>query len=280
MGSCTPFVSFPLLRLQVIFVSLSISYNMKKEESKQVGQEAVDQAQQPDQQQDSQKFEKRGRVQVLIPFDASRDNVRRLQAVIRSFELYAQFYFTPVVVGDCPSLFNDNVMAIPFKEGVSHDLLGATLSGIQSELIDDNFIVAPLQTYLNQPLLLAHFQIPKIHAGGFDLRFPVFVNKAAMLNVYSSLQRDGHAVSEGLFTLYFRLLGLPPMWLDWPKDFILLPVVSEHPDMTKLAAYVTIKAAIYVQHDLAFDDLLYSVFSDLFDDQNDSTELGLYENPA
>lgn len=264
MRSCTPFVSFPLLRLQVNFVSLSISYSMKKEESKQA----------------SQKFEKREGVQVLIPFDASIDNVRRLQAVIRSFELYAQFYFTPVVVGECPSLFNDSMMAIPFKEGVSHDLLGATVSGIHSELINDNFIVAPLQTYLNQPLLLAHLQIPKIHATGYELRFPVFINKSAMLHVYSDLTKNGESLSDRLFVYYFRLLGLPPMWLDWPKDYILLPVVSEHPDMTKLAAYVTIKAAIYVQHDVVFDDLLHSVFSDLFDDQNDSSELGLYENPA
>lgn len=278
MSSCTPFVSFPLLRLQVNFVSLSISYSMKKEESKQVEQVAADQAQQPDQEQVSQKYEKREGVQVLIPFDTSKDNVRRLQAVIRSFELYAQFYFTPVVVGDCPSLFNDSVMAIPFEEGVSHDLLGATVSGIHSELINDNFIVAPLQTYLNQPLLLAHFQIPKIHAKGYELRFPMFINKSAMLHVYDDMAKK-QEVTEDVFGLYFKFLYLTPIWLDWRDDFTLLPVVSEHPPLDRLMAFASSKAAIYIQHDLVFDELLNKLFAHLFDEQTND-ELGLYENPA
>lgn len=278
MGSCTPFVSFPLLRLQVNFVSLSISYSMKKEESKQVEQVADDQAQQPDQEQVSQKYEKREGVQVLIPFDSSKDNVRRLQAVIRSFELYAQFYFTPVVVGDCPSLFNDSVMAIPFEEGVSHDLLGATVSGIHSELINDNFIVAPLQTYLNQPILLAHFQIPKIHAKGYELRFPMFINKSAMLHVYDDMAKK-QEVTEQVFGLYFKFLHLTPMWLDWVKDFTLLPVISERPAKDKLRDFASYKAAIYVQHDLVFDELLNGLLAHLFNDQV-SDELGAYENPA
>lgn len=190
---------------------------------------------------------------VLIPFDGSRDNVQRLLLLLRSFVAFAKFRWHPVIIGDRPAEVSDDVPAIPFASE-HRGILGAAVTAVQSAEIPDEFIITPLETVLNRPVLLAHCILPKQSFGGFDMRFPTVYDKAHLRQIYDKTSQNG-TMECALFNAYFFDCDVSPMLLDWKHDSILLPVVSERPSLDNVRRYLDTKTAVYVQHDSAFQDL-------------------------
>lgn len=204
-----------------------------------------------------------GTMPVLIPFDASRDNVQRLLLLLRSFVAFARFGWHPVIIGDRPAEVSDDVHVIPFASE-HRGILGAAVTAVQSAEIAKEFILAPLETILNRPILLAHCILPKQSSSGFDTRFPTVYDKALLRQIYDTTSQNG-TMENTLFDTYLFDCNVPPMLLDWKHDRILLPVVSESPSPDNVMRFLRAKAAVYVQHDSAFE-FLQGVLSRPLDD--------------
>ena len=204
-----------------------------------------------------------GTMPVLIPFDASRDNVQRLLLLLRSFVAFAKFGWHPVIIGDRPAEVSDEVPAIPFASE-HRGILGVAVTAVQSTEMTKEFIIAPLKTILNRPILLAHCILPKRSSGGVDMRFPTVYDKSLLRQAYDTTSQNGNMEST-LFDTYFLECNVPPMLLDWRHDGILLPVVSERPSPDNVMRFLRVKAAIYVQHESAFE-FLQGVLSRPLDD--------------
>lgn len=206
-----------------------------------------------------------GTMPVLIPFDASNDNVQRLLLLLRSFVAFAKFGWHPVIIGDRPAEVSDEVPVIPFASE-HRGILGVAVTAVQSTEITKEFIIAPLETILNRPILLAHCILPKRSFGGFDMRFPTVYDKAVLRQAYDITSQNG-TIEDLVFNDYFSYCNVPPVYLDWRNDSLLLPVVSEHPSPGDVKRFLRFKAAVYVQHESAFDVLQSVLLRKLDDDR-------------
>lgn len=206
-----------------------------------------------------------GTMPVLIPFDASCDNVQRLLLLLRSFVAFAKFGWHPVIIGDRHAEVSGKVPVIPFASE-HRGILGAAVTAVQSAEIPDEFIITPLETVLNRPVLLAHCILPKQSFGGFDMRFPTVYDKTHLRQIYDKTSQNG-TMECALFNAYFFDCDVSPMLLDWRHDSILLPVVSEHPSLDNVRRYLDVKTAVYVQHDSAFEVLQSVLLHKLDDDR-------------
>lgn len=197
------------------------------------------------------------RIQVVIPYDKSRDKAERLELSVTSLCAFAKFDFDLVIVGDSPEDYPDDVMVIPFDEGCSHDETGALMTAMNSDAVGKKFIVVSLKTCLNKPILLAHTELPKVDVHGgkptYSLKFPTMFDKEKWFESQHSREKDVSA--DGCVFNYFTDLDISPMILDWTKDFLLLPVITSAPNMDAVKYYLPLKAAVYIEYDSAFEQV-------------------------
>lgn len=172
-----------------------------------------------------------------------------------------------VVIGDREDWFSEEITFIEHNrvsDNAQVDTLAKLKVAMESPEVTGRFIWTNDDIYVMNPIDLAHVALPKVNGMLVPLRFkglyaenmkrtkelleksqlpclnygthtPMLLDKgclAAMFERFPELEEGGY-----LFTsVYYNSLPYPtqPVYLNWPTDQVLLPVVSQKPDEKKV----------------------------------------------
>lgn len=198
-------------------------------------------------------------VQVVIPYEQSDVNAERVMLLLGSMVVNADFRIQPVFVGDKV----DGFPHIPFAPDCSHDIPGAIVTAVHSEMIDGLFLVASPKFMMLNKAPLAYFAIPLLHPAQtdkYDIRFPMLVEKDHMAGVLEAISAGLYEPDADALKLYHDRYCEVALDLDWQASPFLLPVISEHPHVDTFLKFAEKKVGAYIEHDAAFEDLaLYAM---------------------
>lgn len=202
-------------------------------------------------------------VTVVIPYCKEFAQGKELLFALRSWQKNVRFGINVVVIGDREDWFSEEITFIEHNrvsDNAQVDTLAKLKVAMESPEVTGRFIWTNDDIYVMNPIDLAHVALPKVNGVLVPLRFkglyaenmkrtkelleknqlpclnygthtPMLLDKgclAAMFERFPELEEGGY-----LFTsVYYNSLPYPtqPVYLNWPTDQVLLPVVSQKPD--------------------------------------------------
>lgn len=204
---------------------------------------------------------------VVIPYCREFAQGKELLFALRSWQKNVRFGINVVVIGDREDWFSEEVFFIEHQrvsDNAQVDTLAKLKLAIQSPEVTGRFIWTNDNIYVVNPVSLAHIELPKVvgllnpgkYKGlyaenmartkellekynlpclNYGTHTPMLFDKgqlSAMLQRFPELEEGGYLFSS----VYFNSLPWPtqPVYLDWPTDQVLLPVVSKSPAEDKV----------------------------------------------
>lgn len=202
-------------------------------------------------------------VTIVIPYCKEFAQGKELLFALRSWQKNVRFGINIVVIGDREDWFSDEITFIEHKrisDNAQVDTLAKLKIAMESPEVTGRFIWSNDDIYVMNPISYAHVELPKVigllqpekfkglyaenmrrtkellekhhlHILNYGTHTPMLLDKGqliAMFERFPELEDDGY-----LFTsVYYNSLPWPvqPIYLNWPTDQVLLPVVSQKPD--------------------------------------------------
>lgn len=206
-------------------------------------------------------------VTVVIPYCKEFAQGKELLFALRSWQKNVRFGINVVVIGDREDWFSEEITFIEHRrtsDNAQIDVLAKLKIAVESPEVTGRFILTNDDIYVMNPIDLAHVALPKVtgildpdkfkglygdnlkrtkalleknHLPclNYGTHTPMLFEKSqltAMFERFPELQEGGYLLSS----VYFNALPYPtqPVYLDWPTDQVLLPVVSQKPDEKKV----------------------------------------------
>lgn len=203
---------------------------------------------------------------VVIPYCRQFAQGKELLFALRSWQKNVRFGINVVVIGDREDWFSEEITFIEHQrvsDNAQEDTLVKLELAIKSPEVTERFIWTNDDIYVMNPISLAHIELPKVTGMlnpdkfkglyaenvkrtkellekyslpllNYGTHTPVLFDKQQLLNMltrFPQLSEGGYLFSS----VYFNSLPWPvqPVYLDWPTDQVLLPVVSQKPDEEK-----------------------------------------------
>lgn len=213
-------------------------------------------------------------VSVVIPYCKEFAQGKELLLALRSWQKNVRFGVNIVVIGDREDWFSEEVTFIEHQresDNPQMDAMEKLKLAISSPFVTERFIWSNDDIYVVNPVSLAHIELPKIlgelnpdkYSGvyatnmlhtkqllqqhglptlNYGTHTPFLFDKSLLMDMFEKfpvLQEGGY-----LFTsVYFNAQPYPahPVLLDWPKDQVLLPIISKSPDEKKVVEMMSRK---------------------------------------
>lgn len=206
-------------------------------------------------------------VTVVIPYCKEFAQGKELLFALRSWQKNVRFGINVVVIGDREDWFSEEITFIEHRrtsDNAQIDVLAKLKVAIESPEVTERFILTNDDIYVMNPIDLAHVALPKVTGildpdkfkglygdnlkrtkalleknhlpcMNYGTHTPMLFEKGlltAMFERFPELEEGGYLLSS----VYFNALPYPtqPVYLDWPTDQVLLPVVSQKPDEKKV----------------------------------------------
>lgn len=206
-------------------------------------------------------------VTVVIPYCKEFAQGKELLFALRSWQKNVRFGINVVVIGDREDWFSEEITFIEHRrtsDNAQIDVLAKLKIAVESPEVTGRFILTNDDIYVMNPIDLAHVALPKVTGildpdkfkglygdnlkrtkalleknhlpcMNYGTHTPMLFEKGqltAMFERFPELEEGGYLLSS----VYFNALPYPtqPVYLDWPTDQVLLPVVSQKPDEKKV----------------------------------------------
>ena len=206
-------------------------------------------------------------VTVVIPYCKEFAQGKELLFALRSWQKNVRFGINVVVIGDREDWFSEEITFIEHRrtsDNAQIDVLAKLKTAVESPEVTERFILTNDDIYVMNPIDLAHVALPKVTGildpdkfkglygdnlkrtkalleknhlpcMNYGTHTPMLFEKGlltAMFERFPELEEGGYLLSS----VYFNALPYPtqPVYLDWPTDQVLLPVVSQKPDEKKV----------------------------------------------
>lgn len=206
-------------------------------------------------------------VTVVIPYCKEFAQGKELLFALRSWQKNVRFGINVVVIGDREDWFSEEITFIEHRrtsDNAQVDVLAKLKIAVESPEVTGRFILTNDDIYVMNPIDLAHVTLPKVTGilepdkfkglygdnlkrtkalleknhlpcMNYGTHTPMLLDKGyltAMFERFPELEEGGYLLSS----VYFNALPYPtqPVYLDWPTDQVLLPVVSPSPDEKKV----------------------------------------------
>lgn len=206
-------------------------------------------------------------VTVVIPYCKEFAQGKELLFALRSWQKNVRFGINVVVIGDREDWFSEEITFIEHRrtsDNAQIDVLAKLKIAVESPEVSERFILTNDDIYVMNPIDLAHVALPKVTGildpdkfkglygdnlkrtkalleknhlpcMNYGTHTPMLFDKGqltAMFERFPELEEGGYLLSS----VYFNALPYPtqPVYLDWPTDQVLLPVVSQKPDEKKV----------------------------------------------
>lgn len=214
-------------------------------------------------------------VTVVIPYCREYAQGKELLFALRSWQKNVRFGINIVVIGDREDWFSEEITFIEHKrisDNAQVDTLAKLKIAVESPEVTERFVWTNDDIYVMNPITLAHIELPKvmgilnpdkfkgIYAENLErtkalleknhlpclnygTHTPILFCKALLAEMFArfpEIEEGGYLFSS----VYYNSLPYPtqPVYLDWPTDQVLLPVVSQNPDEKKVLDLLSRKA--------------------------------------
>lgn len=214
-------------------------------------------------------------VTVVIPYCREYAQGKELLFALRSWQKNVRFGINIVVIGDREDWFSEEITFIEHKrisDNAQVDTLAKLKIAVESPEVTERFVWTNDDIYVMNPITLAHIEVPKvmgilnpdkfkgIYAENLErtkalleknhlpclnygTHTPILFCKALLAEMFArfpEIEEGGYLFSS----VYYNSLPYPtqPVYLDWPTDQVLLPVVSQNPDEKKVLDLLSRKA--------------------------------------
>ena len=214
-------------------------------------------------------------VTVVIPYCREYAQGKELLFALRSWQKNVRFGINIVVIGDREDWFSEEITFIEHKrisDNAQVDTLAKLKIAVESPEVTERFVWTHDDIYVMNPITLAHIELPKvmgilnpdkfkgIYAENLErtkalleknhlpclnygTHTPILFCKALLAEMFArfpEIEEGGYLFSS----VYYNSLPYPtqPVYLDWPTDQVLLPVVSQNPDEKKVLDLLSRKA--------------------------------------
>lgn len=204
--------------------------------------------------------------QLVVLIGNSGENKESVKLSIESIRKYGRFEITYIVVVGKPlEGYNHVELDEPFN------LINALKSAIAADVLSDEFIFIPKNSFVISPISLADIQIRKqnkqisgkTEAGSNTIKLlqskkmlyinysepmPVCFEKEKMVELFEAFP-EIQDMEVDLVSLYFNYFsdGVTGYPMDWKTDRFLLPIISENPAKEALAKYIPLKNFVSVE---------------------------------
>ncbi|MEL5895028.1 hypothetical protein AAE250_16235 [Bacteroides sp. GD17] len=238
---------------------------------------------------------------VVIPYCKEFAQGKELLFALRSWQKYVRFGINIVVIGDREDWFSEEITFIEHhrvSDNPQVDVMEKLLLAISSPDVTEHFIWSNDDIYLVNPISLVHIEIPKVvgkldsdkfsgtyaanmmcTAGllkeaklptlNYGTHTPCLFEKTsltAMFERFPELQNGGYLLSS----VYYNSVSYPvhPVFLNWPTDQVLLPIVSQTPSESKVLEFLERK--VFLNNAVSgYSPWLESFLERLFPEQSD-----------
>lgn len=214
-------------------------------------------------------------VTVVIPYCREYAQGKELLFALRFWQKNVRFGINIVVIGDREDWFSEEITFIEHKrisDNAQVDTLAKLKIAVESPEVTERFVWTNDDIYVMNPITLAHIEVPKVmgilnpdkfkgiyaenlertkalleknHLSclNYGTHTPILFCKALLAEMFArfpEIEEGGYLFSS----VYYNSLSYPtqPVYLDWPTDQVLLPVVSQNPDEKKVLDLLSRKA--------------------------------------
>lgn len=204
-------------------------------------------------------------ISVVIPYSKEFAQGKELLMALRSWQKNARFGIKLVVIGDSEEWFSEDITFIPHErvsDNAQIDTAEKLRIAVESPEVTDEFIWTNDDIYLVNPISFAHIVLPKalgdlnaekykgLYADNmrqtimlldkmrkpklnYDTHTPFAFEKKKLRQIFTLFPEIFSGVL--IASVYFNFQDFPahPVFLNWEKDQILLPIVSKNPNEEK-----------------------------------------------
>lgn len=243
-------------------------------------------------------------VTVVIPYCKEFAQGKELLFALRSWQKNVRFGINVVVIGDSEDWFSEEITFIEHQrvsDNAQIDTLAKLKVAIESPEVTGRFIWTNDDIYVMNPIDVAHVALPKVNGMLIPIKFnglyaenmrrtkalleknqlpcmnygthtPMLLDKGhlnAMFERFPELGDGGYLFSS----VYYNSLPYPtqPVYLNWPTDQVLLPVVSQKPDENKVLELLSRK--VFMNNAVSgYSPWLENFLENVFPDPSDFEE--------
>lgn len=204
---------------------------------------------------------------IVIPYSKSIAKGKELLYALRSWAKHLRFGTNIVVIGDREDWFSEEILFIPHESTSDNpwiDRQDKLHLAISSPDVTERFVWAECNTYLVNPISLAHIELPKVLSElnpakctginadcvsdtilllknaklaslDYDTGIPVLFEKQSLGAMFERFPELASGAYQ-LTSVYFNSLQhlTMPVALNWQTDSFLLPIVSQRPNEAKV----------------------------------------------
>ena len=167
-------------------------------------------------------------VTVVIPYCKEFAQGKELLFALRSWQKNVRFGINVVVIGDREDWFSEEITFIEHNrvsDNAQVDTLAKLKVAMESPEVTGRFIWTNDDIYVMNPIDLAHVALPKVNGMLVPLRFK---------GLYAENMKRTKELLEKSQLPCLNYGTHTPVYLNWPTDQVLLPVVSQKPDEKKV----------------------------------------------